>query len=96
MEVGAGWRLSGIVSHLIDHDPFWARVRLQTPLVQRWHVGPELVAQGDPNYRAYKLGVFLGNIKVGANSALTLKAGVSKPEDDSTSPYAGAEFYIPF
>jgi hypothetical protein len=94
--LGQGWRLGGIVSHVVDHDAFWARVRLQTPLAQRWQVGPEFIAQGDPNYRAYKLGVFVGNIRVGTDSALTLKAGASKSEDDSASPYAGVELYLPF
>lgn len=95
-ELGAGWRINGIVSHLINRDTYWARLRVQTTLAEGWHVGPELVAQGDTDYRAYKLGAFFGNIRLGADSALTLKAGVSKPEDDAASAYAGAEFYLPF
>lgn len=95
-EVGAGWRVSGIASHLLGDATYWTRLRLQTTLRNQWHIGPEVIAQGDSNYSAYKVGVFLGNIKLGASSALTLKAGVSKPEDDSTSLYVGAEFYIPF
>lgn len=95
-EVGAGWRVNGIASHLVGDVNYWARLRLQTTLRNQWHIGPEVIGQGDSNYSAYKVGVFLGNIKLGAFSALTLKAGVSKPEDDSASLYAGAEFYIPF
>lgn len=95
-EVGAGWRVNGIASHLLGDANYWTRLRLQTTLRNQWHIGPEMIAQGDSNYSAYKVGAFLGNIKLGAPSALTLKAGVSKPEDDSASLYAGAEFYIPF
>ena len=95
-EVGAGWRVNGIASHLVGDANYWARLRLQTTLRNQWHIGPEVIGQGDPNYSAYKVGAFLGNIKLGASSALTLKAGVSKPEDASASLYAGAEFYIPF
>lgn len=95
-EVGAGWRINGIVSHLVGDGNYWLRLRAQTTLGNQWHLGPEWVAQGDPNYRAYKMGAFLGNIRLGAGSALTLKAGVSKSDNDSASPYAGAEFYIPF
>lgn len=95
-ELGAGWRVSGIASHLVGDNNHWARLRLQTTLDNRWHIGPEVIVQGDSNYSAYKVGAFLGNIKLGTSSALTLKAGVNKPEDNSASLYAGAEFYIPF
>jgi hypothetical protein len=95
-EVAPAWRVNGIVSHLLGDDNYWMRVRVQTTLVSQRFVGPEFIAQGAPNYRAYKIGAFVGNIRVGAGSALTLKAGVSKPQNDSASMYAGAEFYIPF
>jgi len=95
-EIGPGWRINGIVSNLVGDANYWARVRLQTTLANQWHAGPEVIVQGDSYYSAYKVGAFLGNIRLGASSALTLKAGMSKPEDDSASLYAGAEFYIPF
>lgn len=94
--IAAGWRINGIASHLVGDANYWARVRLQTQLRNRWHVGPEVIAQGDSNYSAYKVGAFVGNIGLGPSAALTLKAGVSKPEDDPASAYLGAEFYIPF
>lgn len=96
IQATAGWRINGIVSHLVGDDNYWLRLRAQTVLGNAWHIGPEMVAQGDSTYRLYKLGAFLGNIRLGADSALTLKAGASKPENDPASLYAGAEFYIPF
>jgi len=95
-EVGAGWRANGIASNLVGDANYWARLRLQTLLRNQWHIGPEVIVQGDPNYSAYKVGAFLGNIKLGASSALTLKAGMNKPEEAPASLYVGAEFYIPF
>jgi len=95
-ELGGGWRINGIASHLIGDSSYWARLRLQTVLSNHWHAGPEVIVQGDPYYSAYKVGAFVGNIKLGASSALTIKAGLSKPESDSASLYGGAEFYIPF
>lgn len=92
----SGWRVNGIASHLIGDANYWARLRLQTTLKNRWHSGPEVIVLGDSNYSAYKVGAFLGNIKLGESTALMLKAGMSKPENDPASLYAGAEFYIPF
>lgn len=95
-EVGAGWRINGIASHLVGDANYWARLRLQIMLGDQLRVGPEVIVQGDSNYSAYKVGAFVGNIRLGASTALTLKAGMSKPEDAPASLYAGAEFYIPF
>lgn len=95
-EVTPAWRFNAIASHLLGNDNYWVRVRAQTALANQWFIGPELIAQGAPNYRAYKIGAFVGNIKVGVDNALTLKAGLSKPQADSAAMYAGAEFYIPF
>lgn len=95
-EIGAGWRANGIASNLVGDANYWVRLRLHTLLRNQWHVGPEVIVQGDSNYSAYKVGAFFGNIKLGASSALTLKAGVSNPADEPASLYVGAEFYIPF
>ncbi len=95
-QVGTGWRVNAIASHLVGDANYWARLRLQTMLGNRWHIGPEAIVQGDANYRAYKVGAFLGNIKLGTSNALTLKAGMSRTAGVSASSYAGAEFYIPF
>lgn len=95
-DVAEGWRGNGIVSYLVGDFNYWARLRLQTTLGNQLHVGPELIVQGDSYYDAFKLGVFVGNIKLGETSAVTLKGGVNKTSNESASLYLGAEFYIPF
>jgi hypothetical protein len=95
-DVAAGWRGNGIASYVIGDFNYWARLRLQTTLGNQLHIGPELVVQGDSYYDAYELGMFVGNIKLGETSALTLKGGVSQSSNESASLYLGAEFYIPF
>ncbi|OYW38875.1 MAG: hypothetical protein B7Z35_05990 [Hydrogenophilales bacterium 12-61-10] len=95
-DLAAGWRGNGIVSYLLGDFNYWARLRVQTTLANRLHVGPELVVQGDAYYDAYKLGLFMGNIPLGERSALTLKGGVSQTLNETASLYLGTEFYIPF
>lgn len=95
-DVGAGWRINGIASHLVGDANYWARLRLQTTLRNQLRVGPEVIVQGDSNYSAYKVGAFVGNIMLTPSAALTLKAGVNKPQDAAAALYAGAEFYLPF
>lgn len=94
--VSPGWRINGIVSYLVGESSFWSRVRLQTRAANQLLFGPELVAQGDPLYRLYKLGVFVGGIQVGHGAALTVKAGLSKLDSDSASAYGGVEWYKPY
>ena len=95
-EIREDWRINGIASHLIGSSNYFARLRLQTNLSNQLRVGPEVIVQGDSNYRAYKVGAFLGNIMFATSTALTLKLGMSKLESAPASLYAGAEFYIPF
>lgn len=95
-ELGAGWRLNGIASHLIGQSSYWLRFRAQTRLDNQLLLGPELVVQGDPSYRLFKLGVYVGGIKLGRDAALTVKAGASKLDSGSAGAYAGIEWYLPY
>lgn len=95
MGVGTTWRANGAIA-LTSQSNWWTRVRIYTPLGKSLHIGPEVTAQGDPSYRLYKLGVFLGGIPLRGDSFLTLKAGLTKQDTESTTGYLGAEFYIPF
>lgn len=90
------WRLNGIASHVVGHSSYWARLRAQTTLGGHLLIGPELVAQGDPLYQLFKLGAYLGGIRVGGDAALTVKLGVSKLDSDSARAYAGIEWYKPY
>lgn len=95
-QLSRDWRINGIASHLVGESSFWTRVRLQTALDNRLLIGPELIAQGDPNYRLIKFGVFVGNIELGRDVAMTVKLGASKLDSGSTAAYGGVEWYIPF
>jgi hypothetical protein len=90
------WRMIGNVSHLVGQSSYWSRLRLQTVSGNQFLIGPELVVQGDTRYRLYKLGLFVGGIRVGHDAALTLKAGASKLDSDSGGAYAGIEWYKPY
>lgn len=90
------WRANLIASHLFGSSNHWARLRLQTVLANGWHAGPELISLSAPDHRAWQLGGYLGNLRLGAASYLTVKAGVRKAEGESASGYVGAEFYLPF
>jgi hypothetical protein len=90
------WRINGIANHLIGLSSYWSRLQLQTRLDNQLLVGPELIVQGDNNYSLYKLGVFVGGIKLGRDAALTVKAGASNQDSGSTGAYAGVEWYLPY
>lgn len=94
--LSSAWRVNGIVSHLIGQSSYWSRLRVQTVLSNQLLFGPELVAQGDPRYHLYKLGLFVGGIKLGHDAALTVKAGASKLDSESVGAYAGVEWYKPY
>lgn len=94
--VSPKWRLNGIVSHVVGHSSYWSRLRAQTTFGDHLLVGPEIVVQGDPLYRLYKLGAYVGGIELGAGGALTVKLGVSKLDSDSAGAYAGVEWYKPY
>jgi hypothetical protein len=94
--LSSAWRVNGIASHLVGRSSYWLRLRAQTMLDNRLLLGPELVVQGDPVYRLFKLGVYVGGIKLGREAALTVKAGVSKLDSDSAGAYAGVEWYLPY
>jgi hypothetical protein len=94
--IGGDWRLNGIVSHLFGDGDYYLRLRAMDKLGNGLSLGPEVIFQGDSTYRATKLGVVLGGIKVGAESALTFRLGASHFENQGTSAYAAVEAYIPF
>jgi hypothetical protein len=95
-QLSRNWRINGIASHVVGESSFWTRLRLQTTLDNQLLVGPELIVQGDPNYRLVKLGIFVGGIKVGRDAALTVKLGASRLESGSASGYGGIEWYMPY
>lgn len=94
--LSSAWRINGIASHLVGQSSYWLRLRAQTRLDNQLLLGPELVVQGDPLYHLFKLGVHVGDIKLGREAALTVKAGASKLNSDPVGAYAGVEWYLPY
>ena len=90
------WRISGMASYVLVDNNYWVRLRAQKTLSNGLVAGPELVVQGDSNYRAAKLGAFLGGIKMGAESRLTFRVGASKAENSSVAAYLGLDAYFLF
>lgn len=94
--LSSAWRVNGIASHLVGQSSYWLRLRAHTTLDNQLLLGPELIVQGDPLYRLFKLGVYVGGIKLGRNVELTVKVGASKLNSDSVGAYVGGEWYIPY
>lgn len=84
------WRAGMIVAYTAVLDGYWTRLRLLYGLPGGRYVGPEVVAQGDPNYTAQKLGIAFGGIQASAHVFVTLKAGYRFQRSASAS-YCGAE-----
>lgn len=84
------WRANGIVSYTFVLDGYWTRLRLLYGLSGNKFIGPEFIAQGDPNYNAQKIGVAYGGFEIASKVFLTLKAGY-RFQSGANSPYVGAE-----
>lgn len=84
------WRVNGIVSYLFGLDGYWSRVRLLRSLSGTHFIGPEAIAQGDPKYNAYKLGVAVGGFQPVDKVFVTFKGGY-RWQSGANSPYAGFE-----
>jgi cellulose synthase (UDP-forming) len=85
-----GWRLGAIVNATIAPDSYWTRLRL-LHTVAGFAVGPELVWQGDPDYRQVKTGLTVENLRVGDRFTLSVKLGVSKTQGLASGAYGGIE-----
>jgi hypothetical protein len=84
------WRADAIVSYIFGLDGYWTRLRFLYGLSGGKYIGPELIAQGDPNYNAQKIGVAFGGLQIARKVFLTLKAGY-RFQSGADSPYIGAE-----
>jgi hypothetical protein len=84
------WRAGMIVAYTAVLDGYWTRLRLLYGLPAGRYVGPEVVAQGDPNYTAQKLGIAFGGIAASPHVFVTLKAGY-RFQRSASAAYCGAE-----
>ncbi len=84
------WRIAGIAAYTFILDGYWTRLRVLRSLADTRFIGPEVVAQGDPDYSALKLGVVFGGIPLSSKVFLNVKGGY-RWQSGADSPYIGAE-----
>jgi Cellulose biosynthesis protein BcsS len=84
------WRASAIAAYTLVLDGYWTRLRLLRNIGGTRLLGPEVIAQGDPDYSALKLGLVLGGIALSPKVFLNVKGGY-RWQSGFDSPYLGAE-----
>lgn len=84
------WRTEGILAYIAGPGSYWGRVRMGYRNAGTLMPGMELIHQGDSDYHATTVGVFLGNIAFGSGTA-TVKSGVRFTPDVDNSAYVGLE-----
>lgn len=87
------WRTEGILSFIAGLKSYWGRVRLGYLNAGTLVPGIELIHQGDSDYHATTVGVFLGNIGIGSAKA-AVKSGVRFTPDVDDSAYIGLELSL--
>ena len=89
------WRASGIATYTFGLDAYWTRARVLHALDDDRFLGPELVAQGDPGYRAIRAGFVLGGLRVLPKTFLAVTTGW-RWQSGANSPYGGIELFGEF
>lgn len=87
------WRFAGAIQFSAGPDSYWSRAKFlnKSSTVNFWQ-GVEIVFQGDPDYKAYKLGLVLDELPVGNRVTANFKVGVNKTKGLKAGGYAGIEF----
>ena len=87
------WRFSGAVQYSLGPDSYWSRVKfLNKPSTATFWQGIEVIFQGDPDYKAYKLGLVLDELPVGNGITANFKVGANKTKGLERAGYVGIEF----
>lgn len=84
------WGGEGIVAYTFGLNGYWTRARLLRSLAGTTFIGPELIVQGDPTYKARKVGVVYGGLQPFAGAFLNLRGGY-RIQSGANSPYVGVE-----
>ncbi len=93
-KLGRNFSTSFITSFSSATSYLWSRARLKRSVLGgRFHLGAELIGQGNKDYRAVQSGVLL-ETSLG-RAALGVRGGY-KNSSKGDSPYAGVELYIGF
>lgn len=86
------WRFTGAIQYSAGPDSYWSRAKFlnRSSADGPWW-GWEIVFQGDPDYKAYKLGLVLDEVSVTSRMSLNFKLGAIKTKGLETDAYAGIE-----
>ncbi len=90
------WKLAAITSYIFEQDAHWTRVRFSQVIESGKRLGLEVVTQGDPDYKAHQIGVFLSGIRLRDDMNTGVKFGMRKTEGLSPDAYLGVEFEYRF
>jgi Cellulose biosynthesis protein BcsS len=86
------WRFTGAIQYSAGPDSYWSRAKfLRKSSSATFWLGVEIVFQGDPDYKAYKLGLVLDELSVSSRVNLNFKLGAVKTKGLQTDAYAGIE-----
>ncbi len=80
-----------MASYVLGQRGYWSRARLGHALGNGLRAGPELVIQGDPDYRVTQYGAFLTGLRLSSSVQAGVKAGMRDQRDESTRGYLGLE-----
>jgi len=86
-----GWKINGIGSYILALDGYWIRGRVMYRTHNEVFTGPEIVSQGDPEYRAWQWGWFITGFEPMPNMDLGVKAGIRRTEKAESGVYLGVE-----
>jgi len=94
--LSASWRINGNASYVFGQQNYWVRGRLLYRLAGGISTGPELLTQGDPDYKVNQVGWVVVGLRPAPDVDLGLKLGAKKLRGESTRPYLGIEASHPF
>ncbi len=86
-----------IASYSSTYETYFVRGRLGFG-IGNLHAGPEVVLLGNEEYDAIKTGLFLGGISLGSSTTMSINAGYSDTDGNSSSDsvYVGASMSFQF
>jgi len=87
-----GWKVNGGASYTFGLDGYWVRARALARVRNAVFTGPEVVLQGDPDYRSREWGWVVTGLEPWPRMEMALKAGVGKTKDRESIGYFGIEF----
>ncbi len=89
-------RFESILNYTDKSRDYWGRARFMTSTAGTWHLGPEIVAQGNPSYSAYRLGIAVTGIQLSEKAYLEGNTGYAKTAHIGGGAYAGISLMVPF